>query len=122
MTPHDDDDMTQVDRLLKAARDGEPDLPSGLMARVLADADAIQSQPARPPMPARPLWARLSEALGGWQGMGGLVAATCAGVWIGFSPPASVPDAGALILGYEAGVEESSTAELTSFGWDLDEG
>ncbi|MBW4708463.1 hypothetical protein KX928_11780 [Roseobacter sp. YSTF-M11] len=114
--------MTATDRMLEAARRTPPDVPARLMARVLEDADALQPAiaPAMAPHPA--LWRRIAAGIGGWQGVGGLVAATCAGIWIGVSPPAAIPDAGAYLLGYEMGATASSTAELTSFGWDLDEG
>jgi hypothetical protein len=72
-----------------------------LVARVLADADAVQaglrSQRARPASPG--LWARILDALGGWPAVSGLAAATVAGVWIGVAPPASVEDVTADVLG-----------------------
>lgn len=110
-----------VDAMLAAAKAAPPAVPDALMARVLADADALQPRPAAPAV-APGLWIRLSDAFGGWQGMGGLVAATCAGIWIGWSPPTALPDAGALILGYESAEVLSTDAEWTSFGWDVDGG
>lgn len=111
--------MDRVEALLRAARDQPQEVPEGLMARVLADAGALQPTQAVP-VAGPGLVARFTEFVGGWQGMGGLVAATCAGVWIGLSPPSYVPDAGALILGYASADDMTTTAELTSFGWDLD--
>ncbi|WP_333712461.1 hypothetical protein [Yoonia sp.] len=72
-----------------------------LVARVLADADAVQAglatQTARPAPPG--LWSRMLVALGGWPAVSGLAAATVAGVWIGVAPPAPVADVTADILG-----------------------
>lgn len=63
------------------------------MARVLADAYALQPQPQ--PVSAQPSAApgwrvRLTAALSAFGGMGataGLVTATLAGIWIGFARP-----------------------------------
>ena len=116
-----DADARALDAVLKAAQEAPPTVPEALMTRVLADAEAAQRR-TRPPLPAPGLWAHASDLLGGWKGMGGLAAATCAGVWIGWSPPAAVPDAGALIIGLLSAEETRTTAELTGFGWDLDGG
>ncbi len=67
-------------------------LPDALMARILADAAAVQAAAARPvtrpATAARPgLWRRLSETLGGRGALAGLLSATLAGLWLGFSPP-----------------------------------
>ena len=63
-------------------------MPTELGHRMLADAARVQ-----PIAPARPrLWAHLTGLIGGWQGMGGLVAACAAGVWLGLSPPADWAD------------------------------
>ncbi|WP_299739354.1 hypothetical protein [uncultured Roseobacter sp.] len=119
MKQHDNKETVEVDALLKAARDPVPDVPDGLMARVLADAAALQPTQMGVMREKPGLWMRWTDLLGGWQGMGGLVAATCAGVWIGLNPPAALPDAGVLLLGYETADITTTTAELTSFGWDL---
>ncbi|WP_299678993.1 hypothetical protein [uncultured Roseobacter sp.] len=105
-----------LEAFFEAARAAPPQVPKALMARVLEDAQEAQA-------PVRvPIWTRLGEVLGGWQGLSGLAAATCAGLWIGWSPPQALPDAGALIFGYGSTELLSNTAELTSFGWDLEEG
>lgn len=117
-----DKDVRSTDVLLAAARSQPPAVPDALMARVLADADALQPSHPVPDRPSGGLWTRISDLFGGWQGLGGLVAATCAGVWIGWNPPLVLPDAGALILGYNDVGVMSTTAELTSFGWDVDGG
>lgn len=62
-----------------------------LMARILADAAAVDA--ARHPAPETPgtgFWAGLVAAVGGWPGLGGLAAATVAGLWIGIAPPSGL--------------------------------
>ncbi|WP_299830760.1 hypothetical protein [uncultured Roseobacter sp.] len=121
MKKQDNDAETEaLDAWFDAARAHPPEVPQALMARVLADADVLQPTQDRHDVVRLGLRAWVADLLGGWQGMGGLVAAATAGVWIGWSPPETLPDAGALILGYESAEVMSTTAELTSFGWDLD--
>ena len=72
----------------EARQDTEAEVSLDFMSRVLADAEALQ--------PTAPDYAPVSEEragflsalyglFGGWQGASGLVAATMASVWIGFS-------------------------------------
>ncbi len=82
--------MDELDKMLAQAREVSP--PEALMGRVLQDALATQMVPAPRPLPRAGLWQRCHDLLGGWQGMGGLVATSCAGVWIGISPPAYLPE------------------------------
>ena len=89
--PHDN----EMDDLFARARDLDTAPSDDLMARVLADAAAVQAgfvAVSTQPMPTLGLWGQLREALGGWPSLGGLAAATVAGVWIGVAPPASVAD------------------------------
>ncbi len=123
MTTQNDPDMTQVEALLRQARAQKPEVPDALMARVLADAEAVQPKAGAQPVASRASpWEQLRAALGGWQGMGGLAAATCAGFWIGVNPPAGLPDAGAFLLGVQSEQVVSESAAVTGFGWDLEEG
>lgn len=55
-----------------------PDLPDGLMARVMADAVAQMPKPKKTPM-----WRHVISTLGGWPAVGGLVATACVGVVVG---------------------------------------
>ena len=79
-----------LDALFAEARRVEPD--ADLVARVLADAEAVQREAARPPLqPARagilrrpPAWI---AALGGWGGFGGVTAAGLVGLAVGFWSP-----------------------------------
>lgn len=120
MTPTEIEEMDKLDKLLEEAAHAPVDLPPGLAARVLQDASAMS--PTARQRPKLSLVSRISSALGGWPALGGLAAATCAGFWIGFSPPAGMPDAGAFLLGEEEVTLDDSLAELSGFGWDMEEG
>jgi hypothetical protein len=115
MTRIDNGDMERVEMLLQHAKDAQVTLPPGLAGRVMADAERIQ--PARSFRPGR----RLLEALGGWPALGGLAVASSVGFWIGISPPEGMVDP-AILLQDSAGDGYDDTAELSGFGWDLDEG
>lgn len=73
-----------LESFMAAGRAVRPDPSDDLMARIMTD--AFTEMPA--PGGARPsgagLGARIRAIFGGWGSMGGLVAATLAGVWIGF--------------------------------------
>lgn len=90
-----------LDRLFSQMReDGDKAVPDDLMARVLADARQVQNRPARVPDASRPgPFAALADLLGGWRGMGGLVAASCAGLWLGIAPPAALDEMSAGLVG-----------------------
>ncbi len=101
----------ELDALFEAAAKDAAQTPSAdLMARVLADAEAMQPTPAAlvpGPLPRRGMLAGIVSALGGWPSLGGLAAATMAGLWIGFSAtPDALPD------GLAALVEGGSTEYL----------
>lgn len=78
--------MTQsrppIDDLLESAfadaRQAPPSLPDGLMARVMADAEAHLPEPD-----AQPLWRQIFGTLGGWPAMAGLAMTACVGIWAG---------------------------------------
>ena len=81
-----------LDAILAAARTAGADASEDFLARVLADAYAMQPQPAAVvAVPAASGWrARLVASLSALGGMGaaaGLATATLAGVWIGFARP-----------------------------------
>ncbi|WP_439154780.1 hypothetical protein [Yoonia sp.] len=89
------DDM--LDDLFAVARMQTPQPGDALMARVLADA-------AGAPAPQRVvdhpgLWAQLCNALGGWPAVGGLAAATVAGIWVGVAPPSSIENLATSVIG-----------------------
>ncbi len=93
-----------LEDFLTAARARAPEPSEALMARILADADAIRPRRA---IAKRSLRERFGTLFGGWQGIGGLATATAAGLWIGY---AGIADPGTLSGGLvEPGAE---TVEL----------
>jgi len=90
-----------LDDLLAHARKSESAPDDDLVARVLADAEAVQAGfPGSPAAGSPPgLLARILDTLGGWPAVSGLAAATVAGVWIGVAPPASVEEITAGLMG-----------------------
>lgn len=93
--PMSDEDRRQEAALapfFEAARAQAPEPSPDLLARVLADAEAAQAQPAaRRAVPRAGVWTRLAQGLGGWPGLAGLGAAGLAGLWIGLAMPATLP-------------------------------
>lgn len=88
-------DDAGLEAFFTAARAETPVPSEGLMARIMADADAEiaarEAAAARPARRARPgLIAALIGALGGWPAVAGMVTATVAGVWFGFASPDEV--------------------------------
>ncbi|MBW6505840.1 MAG: dihydroorotate dehydrogenase [Rhodobacteraceae bacterium] len=96
-----------LDVLFAQACSEVPDLPPGLLARVLADADAelaarSRAAPAPRPVLRLGIMAELLALLGGWRAVSGLATATVAGVWIGFSGLSGLPDAATALFGMAA--------------------
>lgn len=121
--PPNDRELTDADVLLARACDEASDVPSHLAARVLADAERMQ--PAPPvPLLARGLGARLlhrfSPRKGAFGVLGGVIAATCVGFWIGFHPPAPLLEVSLPGLEPLDADEVWDGAELSGFGWDLE--
>ncbi|MDP2080468.1 MAG: dihydroorotate dehydrogenase [Pseudotabrizicola sp.] len=82
MTPNAD-----LDALFAQAQAHPPEIDAAFMARVLADARALQPLALRR-APVRPgLWARLAAALGGALAVAGLGTAAMAGLVIGYVQP-----------------------------------
>lgn len=107
---------TELESLFEAARAAPPQMPEGLMAQVLVDAEALQ------PRPERWGWQAWFGALGGLPGMGGLITASCLGFWLGVAPPSGLPDLAGTVLGVESTIDEGIGGEtLTAFGWDIEE-
>ena len=106
-----------LDDLFAEARRDQAGAPSDdFMARVLADAEALQ--PAAPTdaqsVKSRGLLQVLFDTIGGWQGAGGLVAATMASVWIGFSGAESLT-----VDGLQAIVSGDTDFYLSDLGGDF---
>jgi hypothetical protein len=107
---------TDIETLFATARSAAPRVPDALMMRVLADAQ--QMQPVQPVQGGVMSWLR---ALGGGAGVGGLVFATCVGFWIGVAPPSNLPDLAGQLLNLQSSADIDDS-DLTSFGWDIEEG
>ena len=95
MTEQDHD----LDQLFALARDKRPALPEGLAVRIETDAEAVRLSRLRSPTGS--IWKRAFDGIGGWAGFGGLVAASAAGVWIGFAAPAFLPDPATYLVSQE---------------------
>ncbi len=107
---------TELEALFQQARATAPQMPDGLLARVLSDAETMQ------PAPPRRGWQAVFSALGGLPGMGGLITASCLGFWLGVAPPTGLPDLAGTVLGIENTLEaDINVSTLTAFGWDIEE-
>ncbi len=96
------DDDTELDRLFAQARQERSQLPDDLAVRMMTDAESVRLGRLAPQTEAkRRSWWHLFDNVGGWQGMGGLVAASAAGVWIGFSAPSFLPDPANYLISQE---------------------
>ena len=94
-----DDKHSDLNAFFDAARRDSVAMPDGLRARILADAGRVQGGVAlNAPAGQTGFFERLREVLGGWAGIGGLAAARAAGVWMGFAPPAAMPDPVAILM------------------------
>ncbi|MDA7427968.1 hypothetical protein PGB28_05825 [Primorskyibacter aestuariivivens] len=129
MTTHDrkaERDDAFLDALFdeeKAARNAAPEVSLQLMARILADAEAVQDgfapPPAQAPRPKRPGYFRqISTALGGWPAFAGLATASVCGLWLGVNPPEGLSDMASL---YVTG-GETLLDPISGFDLDLGEG
>ncbi|CUH53216.1 hypothetical protein [Shimia marina] len=112
-----DDDM--LDDLFAAARSDVRVAPDpDLMARVLADAEAVQASWARDDAGAcaeastPSLWQGILSALGGWGSLSGVAMAGVAGVWIGVAT-------GSTLMTNTLGLDLSGTGAQTYLS-DLD--
>ncbi|WP_253276812.1 hypothetical protein [Ruegeria sp. 6PALISEP08] len=110
------DDNLELDQLFAQARQQRPALPDDLAVRIQTDAEAVRLNRMKPaPGPRPALLERLVRNLGGWQGLSGLVAASAAGVWIGFSAPAFLPDPVNLLTSQETAYFVADLGYDTSF-------
>ncbi|MDE3079765.1 MAG: dihydroorotate dehydrogenase [Paracoccaceae bacterium] len=91
------DDFDGLDAYIATARTEVPALPDALVARILADAAMVQAGRGRTAGPVAVaarrrggLWPALAAMIGGRGALAGLLSATLAGLWLGFSPPAQL--------------------------------
>ena len=108
-------ELDQLDGLFAELRAIDVTPSDDLMARVLHDANQVQTsisaQEAQSPG-ATPRFAALWGMLGGWGGASGLVAATVTGIWIGFAPPDALSGVSATILGETVSVSIFSSDDV----------
>ncbi len=118
MTMTDPNDK-MLDDLFAEARDVKPAVSNDLMARVLADANAVQQAKPADVTPRAPgFWFRFFDLVGGWPAIGTLTAATIAGLWFGVAPPAVVDEFAAGLTGDVVSVDLFSGADfLTGEGF-----
>jgi len=102
-----------LDDLFAEAREQRPEPGPDLMARILADAGQVAAERVRsgPAPVARGAWRDWLRLLGGWPTVGGLVASTVAGLWIGVAQPAALSDLADSVWGEQVSV---------TFGVDAD--
>lgn len=88
-----DEIFQELDHLFSEARKSPVRMPDDLTQRILADAEMVQGGFAAPlpdPVAGRKpqaMFAQIRAVFGGWSALGGMVAASMVGVWIGVSPP-----------------------------------
>ncbi|SLN56884.1 hypothetical protein PSA7680_02962 [Pseudoruegeria aquimaris] len=88
----------ELDLFFGAARAADAVPTTDLLMRIAADADAeadaraAEARAAAPRAPRRGVWAGLLAAVGGWPALAGVMTASAAGFWIGFSAPEPFAD------------------------------
>lgn len=120
-----------LDALFDAAR--APAAPSdALLARVLADAAAVQAEiapqapgpshdPAAGPELTGSVWAEIRAGLGGWLGLGGLAAAGLAGLTLGVALPGELDAlAGGQISAALGAADLTAAIELEAIGFAME--
>ena len=98
-----------IDTFFESARKTAPAFSRDLNSRILSDAQSVQagfSRVARLDNRPTGILRQLSDILGGWYGWGGLATACATGIWLGFAPPAGLPDLTGLT------VQSDATADL----------
>ena len=119
-------DKDSLDDLFAEARKDTPAPGDDLVARVLADARAVQDQNVgavagagriNPPGRLR----AISDMIGGWPALTGMAAAGIAGLWIGVAPTAAIDDLRAQWLGQTSTVSFLGEIDLID-GWEAIDG
>jgi hypothetical protein len=110
----------ELDQLLAGLGAVRPTVPDALMARILADAAAVQDvgQPAHAPMvhgPQGSLWARIAAAVGGGKGLAGLGTAALVGIVLGFLQPAPIADLSSTVWGQTVDVSVDLLPDADDF-------
>ncbi len=104
-----DRDLVDLDMFFDAARRETTVLPGDLERRIVADAARVLHErqiAAVAPRPGR--WRQLYDMLGGWPAIAALATACAAGVWLGFSPPSTLPDPAQYLVSDSIFLDEDS--------------
>lgn len=111
--------LGQLDDLFASARQARPRMSADLTAAILQDAAIVRRDgDSAVPNVAVPrseamlhrLWRQFSTAIGGWPALGGLAAASVAGLWIGLAPPSFLPDPAERYVALSSGSQLVSNA------------
>lgn len=95
---------SELELLFARARQERDQLPDALAVRMMSDAEAVRLHHHHPsPRTVSGRWWQGLDVIGGWPGMSGLVAAGCAGIWIGFVAPSFLPDPANFLLSQDPG-------------------
>ena len=97
-----------------------PEIVLKALAHREAEAFAAGGRPAA--AQPRGFWAALWSGLGGWPAVGGLAAATVAGIWIGYNPNLGVADTLVAALGGTAAADAALADLATGFEFAFEEG
>lgn len=89
------------DALMAEARASDVNVSDDFMARVLSDAEVLQSNPGVADLEIAPasMWSQFMSVIGGWPALGGVAAAGVAGLWLGLAPTATLDGFAADIVG-----------------------
>lgn len=115
------DDMTVLEPYFDAARQQVPALDDALMARIMADAEAVSATHEAAVATPGPGWiSRILQGIGGWPAVSGMVTATVLGLAVGINPPSMLEG---LASGYLVGTSDPYLVDpYQGFGFDLSEG
>lgn len=114
-----DDDAWIEQMLDDLAQEPIADVPDALMARVLADSEALRPAPGGASVRA-PWWRQIVEALGGWSAVGGLSVAGVTGFVIGIG--GYEPAAFDQMWSADYDTYYESQEAFSAFGWDMEDG
>lgn len=107
---------TELDAFFDAARQISDNPPEALMARVLADAEAMVPPPIVPVATRSWGFAGILRDLGGWPAIAGFAAASVVGLAIGLAPPEG-------LAAFEFQQEAFDLVDLVpDYGFTLEEG
>ncbi len=114
-------DGKELDDLLDVAAADQMPVSDQFMQRVLSDAERLQPKMRRPVWRMDWLAALFERPRAGFGAVGGMALVSCVGFWLGINPPPmleSLGVSGAMTL---SDTIDEGTAEVSGFGWDLEE-